>query len=91
MKTELEKMSQASFTMRRHRTMLHAQQSSSVTRQFNATTEEERDLRTTILQELFASVGSAFVEPPFHCDYGYIHVGKNFYMNFNHHPWLRHC
>lgn len=54
------------------------------TRQFNATTEEERDLRTAILQELFASVGSAFIEPPFHCDYGcHIHVGKNFYMNFN--------
>lgn len=55
-----------------------------LTRQFNATTEEERDLRTAILQELFASVGSAFIEPPFHCDYGcHIHVGKNFYMNFN--------
>ncbi|HPQ02972.1 MAG TPA: sugar O-acetyltransferase [Bacillota bacterium] len=55
-----------------------------LTREFNATTEEEHDLRVTILKELFASVGSAFIEPPFYCDYGSnICVGKNFYMNFN--------
>ncbi len=55
-----------------------------LTRKFNATTEEERDLRAAILNELFASVGSATIEPPFHCDYGsHISVGKNFYMNFN--------
>ena len=56
-----------------------------LTRQFNATTEEERGLRMEILQELFASVGSNItIEPPFHCDYGcHIHAGKNFYMNFN--------
>jgi methyl-accepting chemotaxis protein len=41
-----------------------------LTWEFNATTEEEHDLRATILKELFASVGSAFIEPPFYCDYG---------------------
>ncbi|MBQ1534431.1 MAG: sugar O-acetyltransferase [Erysipelotrichaceae bacterium] len=37
-----------------------------------------------ILQELLDAKEGAFVNPPFYCDYGkQIHVGKNFYANYN--------
>ena len=38
-----------------------------------------------LLKELFGKSGEAvFVEPPFHCDYGYnIEVGENFFANYN--------
>jgi len=43
---------------------------------------EQRDL---ILKEILGSHKDKFyVEPPFHCDYGYnIHIGENFYSNYN--------
>ncbi|MCX6022172.1 MAG: sugar O-acetyltransferase [Chloroflexi bacterium] len=54
-----------------------------LTRLFNATTEEESERRSALLRELFGAVGGAFIEPPFHCDYGgQIRVGVNFFMNF---------
>lgn len=41
--------------------------------------------RQELLEMLFGYLGeNAWVEQPFHCDYGYnIHVGKNFYANYN--------
>jgi maltose O-acetyltransferase len=53
-------------------------------RSYNQTTEEERERRTQILQELFGSVGeNPSIVPPFHCDYGsHISVGDRFYMNY---------
>ncbi len=38
-----------------------------------------------LIKEIFGQTGeNIFVEPPFHCDYGYnIIVGDNFYSNFN--------
>jgi maltose O-acetyltransferase len=55
------------------------------TEAFNRTSTDERELRTTLLKELFGSTGGAiFVEPSFRCDYGCnIHVGENFYANFD--------
>ncbi|RHZ82576.1 hypothetical protein Glove_108g16 [Diversispora epigaea] len=47
---------------------------------------EEYDLtRGKIIKELLGSVGDGCeIEPPFYCDYGYnIHIGKDFYTNFN--------
>lgn len=55
------------------------------TRRLNATLETEEDLRRQLVQEIFGAAGEgAYIEPPFHCDYG-IHttVGKNFYANYN--------
>jgi len=44
-------------------------------------TPEWREAIDTLLSR--TSTG-AYLEPPFHCDYGYnIKVGKNFYANFN--------
>ncbi len=39
---------------------------------------------SAVLKELFGSSDDAFVNPPFFCDYGsHIHVGKNFFANYN--------
>ncbi|EMT46447.1 MULTISPECIES: sugar O-acetyltransferase [Anoxybacillus] len=56
-----------------------------LTRLLNQTLETEHERRVTVLKELFGSTGEqVYVEPPFHCDYGYnIHVGENFFANFN--------
>jgi len=54
-------------------------------RYYNGLTEDDTVRRTSCLKEIFGSTGgSLFIEPDFHCDYGYnIHVGENFYANFN--------
>lgn len=37
-----------------------------------------------ICKKLFPNAESAFVNPPFYCDYGsHIYAGKNFYINYN--------
>jgi acetyltransferase-like isoleucine patch superfamily enzyme len=42
-----------------------------LTREYNATTEEEVEQRSHFLQELFGQVGSKiYIEPPFRCDHG---------------------
>ncbi|BCT67790.1 sugar O-acetyltransferase [Nitrosospira sp. NRS527] len=52
---------------------------------FNDTSPDELDKRSIILRELLSTLGQrAVIEPPFFCDYGYnIHIGDNFYANFN--------
>ncbi len=54
-------------------------------RLYNETLETEYEKRTALLKELFGSTGERlFIEPNFRCDYGYnIHVGENFFMNFD--------
>jgi maltose O-acetyltransferase len=58
-------------------------------RRYNASMEDEPDLRLHILQhilqELLGTVSEdVYIEPNFKCDYGYnIHLGKNFYANFD--------
>ena len=38
----------------------------------------------SVVKELFGTSDGAFVNPPFYCDYGsHIHVGKNFFANYN--------
>lgn len=56
-----------------------------LTRQFNATTEEETEKRQTLLRELFGTIGKgSFIEPTFKCDYGSnIYIGDHFYANFD--------
>ena len=56
-----------------------------ITRLLNATEESEVDKRKGLVQELFARAGEgAYIEPPFHCDYGYnVSVGKSFYCNYD--------
>ncbi|RRJ64500.1 acetyltransferase [Paenibacillus oralis] len=56
-----------------------------LTREFNATREDERERRTGILKQLFGSCGDdIYIEPTFRCDYGTnIYVGNHFYANFD--------
>lgn len=56
-----------------------------LTRLFNQSLETEDLQRKALLRELFGSIGNEYdVEPPFRCDYGFnIHVGENFYANFD--------
>src|SRR3954453_14546042 len=56
----------------------------SLTRLYNATTEEEPERRRALLVELLGRIGTdVTIEPPFHCDYGaYISIGDGFFMNF---------
>lgn len=52
---------------------------------YNRTTDVEKDRRTQLLKELFGSTGeNVYMEPNVRVDYGYnIHVGNNFYANFD--------
>lgn len=54
-------------------------------RDYNDLRPRDMEGRTSLLRRLFGSVGeNILVEQPFYCDYGYnIHVGENFYSNFN--------
>lgn len=56
-----------------------------LTRLFNQSLETEKEERMSILKDLFGSTGKNIsIEPDFRCDYGSnIHVGENFYANFN--------
>ena len=64
------------------RELLRARQ---ITRQYNATTEEDSDIRKRLLAELFGGMGeNIYIEPPFRCDYGSnIIIGENFYANYD--------
>lgn len=60
-------------------------QAHELTRRYNRTAADDQTERQELLEELFGSLGDeCVVEPPFRCDYGYnIHVGENFYANFD--------
>lgn len=51
----------------------------------NATREGDRDVRRGILRELFGAGGeTAWIQPPFYCDYGSnIRLGERVFFNFN--------
>ncbi|MBD2002886.1 MULTISPECIES: sugar O-acetyltransferase [Cyanophyceae] len=53
-------------------------------RMYSATTEEQPELRSQILNDLFGKVGSKVeIVPPFHCEYGSnIYAGDGLYMNY---------
>jgi maltose O-acetyltransferase len=52
---------------------------------YNQLAPDESDMQQKILKELLGTSGKQLViEAPFRCDYGYnIHLGENFYANFN--------
>ena len=52
---------------------------------YNATHPDDVEERKKLLQELFDhKAEKLYIEPPFHCDYGYnIQLGDNVYMNYN--------
>ncbi|MGK0464878.1 sugar O-acetyltransferase [Clostridium sp.] len=52
---------------------------------YNNLSPKEINKHNEIIKKIFGRVGKDFyLEPPFHCDYGYnISVGKKFYVNYN--------
>ena len=86
MKTELEKMlagelysavdPQLSAMRRQARILFH---------QLNQSSDDQEALRRKILVDLLGAGGdTAWIEPPFYCDYGSnIHLGEKVYFNFN--------
>lgn len=53
--------------------------------ELNQSRESQRQKRRGLLKKLFAAGGdSAWIQPPFYCDYGTnIHLGKRVFFNFN--------
>jgi maltose O-acetyltransferase len=51
----------------------------------NQTRESDRDLRRDLLRDLFGAGGdTAWMQPPFYCDYGpNIYLGTRVFFNFN--------
>lgn len=51
----------------------------------NATREAQQDERRRLVRELFGAGGdTAWIQPPFYCDYGWnIELGERVYFNFN--------
>ena len=54
-------------------------------KKYNATTQDQEELRSIILADLMLSeLTNVFIEPPFYCDYGRnIVFGENVFLNFN--------
>lgn len=51
-------------------------------RQLNSFSADQMKARKPIYEQLFASIGSAYIESGFECDYGYnIFIGEKFYAN----------
>ena len=51
---------------------------------YNKTTSTDVEQRKELLNQIFQKETDAFIEPPFHVDYGSnIHIGKHVEMNYN--------
>lgn len=58
--------------------------SSSILSKFNQTPFSENEKEHPLLKNFIHTNGSFIIKPPFFCDYGYnIHIGKNFFCNYN--------
>ena len=53
--------------------------------QYNHLPPEQWNEQVDLLKRILGKIGDeVYIEPPFHCDYGYnIEVGENFYANYN--------
>jgi maltose O-acetyltransferase len=56
-----------------------------LTARYNATSSDDPTGRRALLQELLGAAGEdVWIEPPFHCDYGWnIELGDRVFLNFN--------
>lgn len=53
---------------------------------FNATRPSQQQLRSQLLEKMFAEIGQdCYIEPPLHANWGgkYVHFGDGVYANFN--------
>jgi maltose O-acetyltransferase len=85
MKTELQKMLDGELYQAWDEELVNmratARQLTHNYNQLMAASKEEKDV---VLKQLLGKFSTAFIEPPFYCDYGtHILAGENLYMNFN--------
>ncbi|MGL5869084.1 sugar O-acetyltransferase [Clostridium chrysemydis] len=86
MRTEKEKMLNSEYYFAGDSELsLEREKARRLTREYNNTSEKEKEKRSEILKELLGYSGKdIFIEPTFKCDYGSnISVGDNFYANFD--------
>lgn len=86
MKSEKEKMiSGKPYKAFGEELFMERQQAKEMLFEFNALRPNQIDKRNEILKKLLGTTKTKFfIEPPFHCDYGYnIEIGENFYSNYN--------
>lgn len=86
MKTEKEKMLTGEvFKANDTELMNEKKQARTLAEKYNHSSEDDLDLRYSLLKKLFGKCGKKImIKPPFHCDYGYqIFVGENFFANFD--------
>lgn len=86
MTTEREKMLAGELYIAQDPELLHARdRARDLCQSLNATREADRELRRTLLQQLFAHGGDTVaLQPPFFCDYGSnISLGQHVFFNFN--------
>lgn len=83
MKTEKEKMISGEMYLSADKELrADRNYSSDILYEYNHSRPNENEKRTALLNKLIHTNGTAYIEPPFHCDYGYnITVGENFYAN----------
>jgi maltose O-acetyltransferase len=85
-KTELEKMlAGESYDSLDAELVRRRERARDLCWELNATKESERTARRALLEQLLGSGGdSAWIQPPFFCDYGSnIRLGQKVYFNFN--------
>ncbi len=84
MKSEKEKMLNGELYNAADKELIKEREyARNLTSEYNQTKPNEVERRNHILGQLIKAKGSIYIEPPFHCDYGYnIVVGENFYANF---------
>jgi len=86
MSSEKEKMLSGKPNLAHDRALvMERQRARLLIHQFNKLAPGETSQGQKIIRELIGTCGDHFViEAPFRCDYGYnIHLGENFYSNFN--------
>lgn len=83
LKTEKEKMLAGELYIATDKELIKEREyAKTLVYEFNKTSPSEKLERKSIVKKLIATKGSAYIEPPFYCDYGYnIEVGENFYAN----------
>ncbi len=85
-KTEKEKMLAGEFYRATDSLLVQEHRASNkLCRQYNATTDDQPEVRSQILSKLLGTCHTdTFIEPNFKCDYGYnTHLGQKFYANYD--------
>ena len=85
--TNIDRMKQGKVYNPDDETLLKEQlQAQELNDRYNELRRSELNLKSDMLQQMFAEFGAGgMIETPFHANWGgkHVHIGKNFYANFN--------